>query len=56
MIKPTTDEALKNAIASAKMEGLNPTEADMRIIKDFVNHKISHKDFVDSVLSEIKRS
>lgn len=52
----TTEQALKNAVASAKMEGLNPTEQDLKLIKDFVGNKISHEEFVNSVLADLKRA
>ena len=50
----TRDQAIKNAVASAEMEGLHPTEKDIARIRDFVEKKITHDELVAMILSEVK--
>ena len=50
----TRDQAIKNAVASAEMEGLYPTEKDIARIRDFVEKKITHDELVAMILSEVK--
>ena len=48
------EQAVRNAVASAEMEGLHPTEEDIARIIDFVEHKISHDEFISLILADIK--
>ena len=50
----TRDQAIKNAVASAEMEGLHPTEKDIARIRDFLEKKITHDELVAMILSEVK--
>ena len=43
-----------NAVASAEMEGLHPTEKDIARIRDFVEKKITRDELIAMILSEIK--
>lgn len=52
----SNDQALQNAVASAEMEGLHPTDADIKLITEFINDRLSREELVRSVLSDIKRS
>ena len=55
MRKVSAEEALRNAVASAKMEGLNPTEYDIKLIRGYINNNISYDEFINSVLNDIKK-
>ncbi len=50
----TREQAIRNAVASAEMEGLHPTEKDIARIKDFVEKKITHDEFIASILADVK--
>ena len=50
----TRDQAIKNAVASAEMEGLHPTEKDIARIRVFLEKKITHDELVAMILSEVK--
>lgn len=50
----TRDQAIKNAVASAEMEGLHPTEKDIARIRDFVEKKLTHEEFVSLILADVK--
>ncbi len=36
------------------MEGLHPTEKDIARIRDFVEKKLTHDEFVSLILAEVK--
>ena len=48
------EQAIKNAVASAEMEGLHPTEKDIARIRDFIEKKITHDEFVSLILADVK--
>ena len=50
----TREQAIRNAVASAEMEGLHPTEKDIVRIRDFVEKKLTHDEFVSLILAEVK--
>ena len=50
----TREQAIRNAVASAEMEGLHPTEHDISRIWDFLEKKITHDELVAMILSEVK--
>jgi len=51
----TTEQALKNAVASSKMEGLIPTAEDLELIQKYVTGKITHEEFLNSVKAACQR-
>lgn len=51
----TTEQALKNAIASSDMEGLIPTAKELELILKYVSGKISHEEFLKTVKAECQR-
>lgn len=53
-MKTTAEQAISNAVASAEMEGLHPTEQDIARIKDYIEKKITHDELVASVLAEVR--
>ena len=54
-MKHTQEQAVRNAVASAEMEGLHPTAEDIERIVDFVEKKITHDEFVKLVLADVQR-
>lgn len=50
------EQAIRNAVASARMEGLHPTEKDIALIRDFINKKITREEFVAFVLADVKEA
>lgn len=56
MQKVTTEQALKNAVASSKMEGLVPTAGDLKLIRKYVTGKITHDEFLNIIKAECQRS
>lgn len=56
MQKVTTEQALKNAIASSEMEGLVPTEEDLKLIRKYVSGKITHEEFLNIIKIECQRT
>ena len=50
----TREQAIRNAVESAEMEGLHPTEHDISRIRDFLEKKITHDELVAMILSEVK--
>lgn len=47
-------QAISNAVASAEMEGLHPTDEDIARIEDFVEKRISRDEFIAMILAEVK--
>ena len=47
-------QAIRNAVASAEMEGLHPTEEDIALIADFVEKRISRDEFIATILSAVR--
>ena len=54
-MKHTQEQAVRNAVASAEMEGLHPTAEDIERIVDFFEKKITHDEFVKLVLADVQR-
>jgi hypothetical protein len=52
--KRTIEQVFRNAVASAEMEGLHPTENDISRIRDFLEKKITHDELIAMILSEVK--
>lgn len=46
--------SINNAVASARMEGLDPTLEDIELIKRFVEHKITKDEFIEIILKQVK--
>lgn len=46
--------SINNAVASARMEGLDPTLEDIELIKRFVEHKITKEEFIEIILKQVK--
>ena len=44
--KISTEQALKNAAASVRMEGFDPSERSMRLCKDVLDGKMSFDDYL----------
>lgn len=47
------DQAIKNAVASANMENLYPTDADIELIEKFIGKELSHDQFVSIILNDV---
>lgn len=45
---------INNAVASARMEGLDPTTEDIELIKQFVEHKITKDELIEIILKQVK--
>lgn len=52
----TTEQAINNAAASSKMEGLIPTSRDLELIKSFVSGKITHEELLNIIKAECQRA
>lgn len=50
----SVEQAIQNAVQSARMEGLDPTDKDIDLIRKYVNNKITKEQFIQSILNEIK--
>ena len=48
------EQAIRNVVASAEIEGLQPTENDIARIRDFLEKKITHDELIAMILSEVK--
>jgi hypothetical protein len=48
------EQAVRNAVASAEMEGLYPTEEDIARIIDFVEHKITKDELISIIFADIE--
>ncbi|MCL2489088.1 MAG: antitoxin VbhA family protein [Oscillospiraceae bacterium] len=44
--KISTEQALKNAAASVRMEGFDPSERSMRLCKDVLDGKMSFDEYL----------
>ena len=49
MNKITTEKAVQNQVASAKMEGFDFSDEAIEIIKRYADNKISHEELVEIV-------
>ena len=47
------DQVIKNAVASANMENLYPTDADIELIERFIGKELSHDQFVSIILNDV---
>ena len=50
----TIDQIIRNAVASAEMEGLHPTENDIARIRGYLEKKITHEELIALVLADVK--
>ena len=50
----SVEQAIQNAVQSARMEGLNPTDKDIDLIRKYVKNKITKEQFIQSILNEIE--
>ena len=48
------EQAIQNAVQSAKMEGLDPTDKDIDLIRKYVNNKITKEQFIQTILNEVR--
>ena len=46
--------SINNAVASARMEGLDPTPEDIELIKQFVEHKITKDELIEIILKQVE--
>lgn len=46
--------SISNAVASARMEGLDPTPEDIELIKQFVEHKITKEELIKIILKQVR--
>lgn len=51
-----TIDFINNSVASAKMEGLDPTTEDIELIRQFVEHKITKDELIEIILKQVKES
>lgn len=47
-------DIINNSVASAKMEGLDPTTEDIELIRQFVEHKITKDELIEIILKQVK--
>ena len=47
------EQVIKNAVASANMENLYPTDADIELIEKFIGQELSHDQFVSIILNDV---
>ena len=47
-------DIINNSVASAKMEGLDPTKEDIELIKKFVEHRITKDELIEIILKQVK--
>lgn len=52
----TTEQAIKNQVASAKMEGFRFTKDDVELVRRCLENEITDKEFSVMLLSKYKRS
>ena len=50
----TREQVIRNAVASAEMDGLHPTANDIARIRDFLEKRITHDEFIALVLADVK--
>ena len=55
MQKVTTEQAIKNQIASAEMEGFRFSTEEVENVRKCLEGKITYQHFVDRVLKNCKR-
>ena len=46
--------SINNAVASARMEGLDPTPEDIELIKQLVEHKITKDELIEIILKQVR--
>ena len=56
MQKVTTEQAIRNQVASAKMAGFQFSEKEIENVRKCLEGKITLKQFVDSVLKNCRRA
>lgn len=49
------EKALKNAVASAEMEGYRLNEKELKTVKDSIKKNLSTKDFLNIILANLKK-
>lgn len=47
------DQVIKNAVSSANMENLYPTDADIKLIERFIGEELSHDQFVSIIIKDV---
>ena len=47
-------DIINNSVASARMEGLDPTTEDIELIKQFVENKITKDELIKIILKQVK--
>lgn len=50
------EQVILNAVASARMEGLAPTEEDIELIRRFLNKEISKDQFIQTIINDVKEN
>ncbi len=55
MQKVTTEQAIKNQIASAEMEGFHFSENEIENVRRCLEGEITYNQFIEKVLSDYKR-
>ena len=55
MAKVSIEQAIKNQIASAEMEGFNFESDEIENVKRYLKGEITYQDFFESLCSKIKR-
>ena len=50
----TIEQVIRNAVASAEIEELHPTENDIARIRDCLEKKTTHDELIAMILSEVK--
>lgn len=53
-MKKVKEQAVKNAVASAEMEGIHPTAEDIDRIVDYVEKKNTYDEFVTLVPADVQ--
>lgn len=50
------EQVILNAVASARMEGLAPTEEDIELIRRFLNKEISKDQFIQTIINDVEEN
>jgi hypothetical protein len=56
MQKVTTEQAIKNQIASAEMEGFRFSKDEVEVVRKCIDGEISYQQFLEKVLANHKGS
>lgn len=55
MSSVTTEQAIQNAVASAKIEGYSFDRQDIELCRKYAEHEISDTEFIQIILADCKR-